>query len=152
MKNTMDNFWDRVDKSTDCWHWTGSKTSKGYGQFKLNGKNRLVHRVSYETLKGTIPDGLVVDHLCRNRGCVNPSHMDIVTSGENVLRGVGPTAQFARATHCIHGHPFDKNNTFIYKRSTTTERVCITRVCITCNRQSTRERRARLKLSSGRFI
>ncbi len=71
---------------TGCWHWTGAKTDKGYGRFYLNG-NKHAHRISYELLIGPIPNGLVIDHLCRNPSCVNPAHLEPVTHVENVKRG-----------------------------------------------------------------
>jgi hypothetical protein len=69
-----------------------------------------------ELFVGPIPEGLVIDHLCRNRGCINPTHMEPVTNAENVLRGEGPTAVNARKTHCKRGHPFDDVNTYVYAK------------------------------------
>jgi len=83
-----EKFWSRVDLSRDCWEWSASRNAQGYGQFAMNGKTRSAYRVSYEWLVGGIPDGLEIDHLCRNPSCVNPSHLEAVTHTENVRRGV----------------------------------------------------------------
>src|SRR3990167_5623746 len=104
-------FWAKVDKKglNDCWLWKGADT-QGYGHFKTKGKYLLAHRFAYETIVGLIPAGLTLDHLCRQRACVNPLHLEPVTRGENVLRGIGRSARNARKTHCIRGHPFDEAN------------------------------------------
>ena len=78
----------RIDRSGDCWVWTGSRTGAGYGQVWSRRGNRGVHRIVYEQLVGPIPDGLVIDHLCRNRSCCNPAHLEPVTMAENVRRGL----------------------------------------------------------------
>lgn len=98
-------FQARIDKRPDgCWHWTGSLGSDGYGRLSVDGKNLLAHRLSYEFSVGPIPDGLVIDHLCRNRACVNPGHLEPVTHQTNILRGAGEAAIHASKTHCVNGH------------------------------------------------
>lgn len=111
-------FWDKVDKRgpDECWEWKGGTCYKGYGRVvgTLPGRNdrRIrAHRVAYTLMVGLIPDGLVIDHLCRNRRCVNPAHMEVVTPSVNTLRGVGSPALNALKTHCKHGHEFTPNNT-----------------------------------------
>jgi hypothetical protein len=98
----------RIDASGDCWEWTGSRTPKGYGQVlvKIDGKwhNRRAHRLVWVALCGPIPGNLSLDHLCRNRGCVNPDHLEPVTERLNKLRGFGLPAMRARQLHCIRGH------------------------------------------------
>lgn len=127
----VDRFWSKVDKSGECWVWTAAKFGNGYGLFKpdYRGKSCLAHRVAYEIVVGPIPEGLTIDHLCRNHGCVNPSHLEAVTKRENTLRGVGPAAQHAQQTHCKHGHPFDDENTWIDSTGARHCRVCKRAAC-----------------------
>lgn len=94
-----------INQKTNCWIYMGVLSS-GYG--RLGGVS--VHRFVYEHYHGTIPAGLVCDHLCRVRSCCNPDHIEPVTQGKNVLRGVSPAAENARKTHCINGHPFSGAN------------------------------------------
>ena len=119
-------FWEKVTKTNKCWNWNGSKNKHGYGMFVIAGVRYLTHRLSYEFLKGEITNGLVIDHLCRNSGCVNPAHLEVVTTRVNVLRGIGLSAINIRKKVCIKGHPFTENNTKIRIRNSKQERVCIT--------------------------
>jgi hypothetical protein len=116
-----------VDKTQDCWNWTGA-LDNGYGRFQggpRGSKVHRAHRLAYELLVGPIPEGLVLDHLCRNRRCVNPDHLEPVTNRINVLRGEGWAASRARQTHCIHGHEFTPANTYVDpKRGTRGCREC----------------------------
>lgn len=95
-----------------CMEWTGGLNGVGYGQFYA-GRSSLsqtgkvyAHRWAYERVKGPIPDGMFLDHLCRNRRCVNPSHLEPVSPRENVIRGISPAAQHSKKTHCPKGHPY----------------------------------------------
>ena len=108
-------FWDKVEKTDGCWLWKGFKNYGGYGVIHAyKGKNFLAHRVSYELHKGKIPKEKYIDHLCRNRACVNPNHIELVTFKENILRGESFSAINAKKTHCPQGHEYSKENTIIH--------------------------------------
>lgn len=98
--------------SNGCFVWTAGISTQGYGKFKVGGKTALAHRWSYQLIKGEIPKGKVIDHLCRNRRCVNPDHLEAVENRENLLRGIGPSAINSAKTHCLNGHEFTAENTY----------------------------------------
>jgi len=133
-----DRFWAKVNKTATCWGWTACLNSNGYGMFKVAGRTVCAHRFAYELLVGPIPEGLVTDHLCRNRSCVNPGHLEPVTNAVNILRGVGVGATNALKTECFNGHPLSGENLYLYPGG---ERAC--RICIYArNRAWKRAKRA----------
>lgn len=104
-ERVVEVFWRQVEiaDADACWRWLGPHTPAGYARYHKHGE---AHRFIYELESGPIADGLQIDHLCRNRWCVNPAHMEAVTQKENVLRGVSPCAINARKTHCPQGHSY----------------------------------------------
>lgn len=138
-------FWAKIDKDGPggCWIWLGVRASQGqgYGRRTINGTKVYVHRWAYERFVGPIPDGLTIDHLCRNSLCCNPDHLEVVTGRENTLRSENPTALHARQTHCLRGHPFDDNNTYRYKNR---------RICRTCAREADKRRTPRYRATLTR--
>ena len=132
-------LWAKVHKGEGCWEWIG-KRSNGYGYFSMSHKYFKATRVIYELLVGAIPEGLHLDHLCRNRGCVNPTHLEAVTNRINGLRGTSFAAVNARKTRCPQGHPYDAANTGMSNGW---------RYCRICNAQWCRERRERKRIAAG---
>ena len=129
----VERFWAKVQKSAGCWEWIAGKDKDGYGLHHVAvGKSPArAHRFSYELVNGPITDGLHIDHLCRNRACVRPDHLEPVTCRENLLRGDGFAATNAAKTHCPKGHEYTPENTYVRKRM---------RSCRECKRQKDRER------------
>lgn len=99
----IERFWSRVVQTAGCWEWSGAH-SGGYGTTQRNQRTERAHRVAYELVVGPIPSGMELDHLCRNRGCVNPAHLEPVSHRENVLRGASPTVQRNLIGKCGNGH------------------------------------------------
>ena len=119
-----------------CWVWQGALTD-GYARGRVAGRTVGLHRAEYEHVHGPIPDGMQLDHLCRNRACLNPTHLEPVTQRENILRGEGVAATQARRTHCVRGH--DLSNARITKKGY--------RVCRACKRGERERLRARAVLA-----
>lgn len=111
-----------------CWEWQRARTPNGYGKIHINRSLQYVHRLSHEVWVGPLVDGLEVDHLCVNPPCANPAHLEAVTRRVNTLRSRNFTAEQARQTHCIHGHPFNQANTYIAPNGSRNCRECRKRV------------------------
>ena len=126
-----DRFWAKVDKGIFCWEWLGSK-SNGYGRFWFEGRLVQAHRWAYETVAGPIPEGLELDHLCRVRHCVNPSHLEPVTHYQNIIRGF---PGMPRRAHCPDGHPLSGDNLYVSPKAE--------RHCRACRRAADARRRPR---------
>jgi hypothetical protein len=125
-RNTEESFWAKVDKSGDCWVWQGW-TRRGYGQYSLWGRSWGVHQIAYILEHGSTPEGLQIDHLCRNRACVRASHLEAVTQLENLHRGFSPSALNIGKTHCPKGHEYTEDNTYRNNKGS--------RSCLTCRRE-----------------
>lgn len=120
----MERFWSKVNKTDTCWLWTACITPNGYGLFKYKGKVERAHRIAYQVDKGDIPKGLVIDHLCRIKHCVNPDHLEAVTQRENVLRGESLAAINARKTHCKRGDKLSGDNLYLDFKGKRYCRIC----------------------------
>lgn len=138
-----ERFWEKVQRGQNHWLWLGSKTKLGYGTIwdsERQGKS-MAHRVSWEIANGQkIPDGLVIDHLCRTPSCVNPEHLEVVTVAVNTERGLAGEVggrKNRNKTHCPQGHPYSPENTYYYNEGRT-------RVCRTCAIEKTQARRKKL--------
>lgn len=133
----IERWREQVEKTDACWLWIGAKQSGGYGRFKAEGgragKVVLVHRWTYEHFVGPIPDGLTIDHLCRNTSCVNPAHMEPVTREVNAWRGNTNKDK----THCAYGHELTPENVYVAPKRPTT-RDC--RKCRKARRRARYER------------
>jgi hypothetical protein len=105
-------FWSKVTEVGDCWEWQGANRD-GYGHLNVNGRHMGAHRVAYEVERGPIPDGMVLDHLCRNPSCVRPDHLEPVRQRENLRRGDTVIASALTRTHCPHGHERTPANTLM---------------------------------------
>lgn len=109
-----------VDRVTGCWVWTGTVNNRGYGRFDRG----YAHRASWEIHRGPIPPGLVIDHLCENRMCVNPAHLRTITNRQNILSSSSPSVQRYWLNVCIRGHDLtDPAN--VYRRPRTGHRTCL---------------------------
>jgi HNH endonuclease len=102
-----------IEPNSGCWLWIGYQSTRGYGRIFVTGiKTRFAHLIVYQTLGNQMPEGCEADHLCRNKLCVNPLHLEFVPHKINILRGESPSAKCAKQTHCVHGHLFDEANTY----------------------------------------
>lgn len=141
MRKTLEErFTEKQDRSGGpmaCWPWTGALDQNGYGAFWDGRSMRKAHRVIYETLVGPVPDGLQLDHLCRNRACTNTAHLEPVTARENSMRGETIAAANAAKTHCPVGHEYTPDNTMRSKLGK--------RQCRRCHREWHARKRASMR-------
>ena len=124
---------------TGCWEWIGARDSRGYGNVRVRGRVRKAHRVIYEETRGSIPDGMECDHLCRVPWCVNPAHLELVAHAENVRRGAArwvPGARQRAKRRCPRGHAYTKSNTYVQPSTGG-------RACRACDRDRKRARAGR---------
>lgn len=137
-RSVEDRFWSKVEKTDGCWVWRGTLTKTGHGHFWLEGRMVRAHRLSYTMLVGEIPNGLSLDHLCRDKLCVNPAHLEAVPQIENVLRGAGPTAENAKKEVCKNGHPLSGRNLKLKPQNGRPHRYC--RECLNATNRMRRMR------------
>lgn len=122
-----ERFWQKVALSAEpdgCLLWMAALDPHGYGRFGTTTGTVFAHRFAFELVVGPIPEGLQLDHLCRVHSCVNPAHLEPVTGHENTIRGISGSAINARKTVCVHGHPFDEENTSYLTRGGRQCRAC----------------------------
>lgn len=134
--STLERFWSKVVKTSGCWGWKAAIRADGYVNFWDGDARKMkrAHRYGYEAVNGPVSPGLVLDHLCRNRSCVNPDHLEPVTQQTNALRGIGLPAINAEKTHCIKGHELAGQNLYMEGSG---------RRCVTCRKDAARRYEAR---------
>ncbi len=148
---TLTRFMEKVRVTDGCWEWLGHKDKEGYGQFSVGSRTDnsrrtvLAHKFHYELLNGPIPSGFELDHTCRNRGCVRPDHLEVVTPKVNIQRGETGKWQGKR-THCPQGHLFDEANT--YRPPSGRGRYC--RICNREYSRRYRENKKKKEVTNGK--
>lgn len=131
----------RVNKTETCWNWTGCVANNGYSKLRIQNKHTSAHRIFYKWFKGEIEDGLQIDHLCRNKLCVNPGHLEAVTPKINILRSEGVGAKNSRRNSCIRNHPLSGENLYMTPDGRRECKVCL-------NLRSETYRASRTKIQS----
>lgn len=129
---TFDEILERITITpAGCWEFSGAHLPSGYGSVRFNGRTHVLHKLMWEQKHGPVTQGLQLDHLCRNRGCCNPDHVEPVTQKVNLLRGIGFAAVNSRKTHCDHGHEYTPINTYTSPAGD--------RRCRTCRKENRRK-------------
>jgi len=142
-QRVVDRIMARIVRTPDgCWNWPGAKRAGGYGHVGWHDetktpRNESTHRALYKHFNGEVPEGFDLDHLCRNRSCCNPEHLEAVTRRENLLRGKTTPARRAAVTHCPSGHGYTPENTRVDKKG---RRIC-KECCRTRNRSISKEKK-----------
>lgn len=127
MDQVLEDLWDKIKVNENgCWIVQTRSLDRGYARLRLDGKFQRVHRFTYEVNKGKIPSGLQIDHLCKNRTCCNPEHLEAVTQKENLLRSDGVNTRNSKKTHCPKGHEYTPDNIYIQKTKYSLGRRCKT--------------------------
>lgn len=127
IEKTKKKLLTKITKNGECWQWFGNKDRHSYGKIWIKGKLKTAHRVSYEIFVGEIKEGMAIDHICRNRSCINPKHLRQLTWAQNAMASDGICPTFKKRTHCKNGHPFSGSNLVIYKNQPNARkcRTCI---------------------------
>lgn len=131
----------QIDANNGC--WLIKPTSNGYVRWRFENRNWPVHRLMFELFYHKIPEKLVLDHICRSRNCVNPTHLRMCLSEENVMVGEGVTARNAAKTHCVNGHKLDEKNLYFHRSGNSMCRQC--KKCTSRRFKEYKERQAKLK-------
>lgn len=132
---TLATFLSNIRRTDSCWLWTGKTNGRGYGKLYYGGRTERAHRLSFKLFRHDIPDELVIDHLCNNKVCVNPEHLDAVTQQVNVGRYY---AAKAPKPVCVNGHAMTYHNTYQYGNR---------KICKECKRETTRKWRQKLRVA-----
>lgn len=132
----------KIIDENGCWIWSGPLAhGTGYGSLHWRGGPKLVHRVSYIVYKGEIESKMVIDHLCRNKLCFNPDHLESVTTKENILRGTSPAAINSKKEYCINGHNLEEN-AYTYDSK---------RLCRVCRKDAAKRFRDKSEFVDGKY-
>lgn len=130
-KTALSRFIDKIDIAENgCWNWTAALSPNGYGVLGIDGRTIKAHRFAYEYFVGQIPPELEIDHLCRNRICSNPAHLEPVTHYENLIRGNKRPS--SHSNYCKHGHLYTQDNTYYHPNR-------VGRECVACRSEQRRK-------------
>ena len=120
----LDRFWSKVERTKSCWNWKAATYRDGYGIFGLDGGVVRAHRLAYELLVGEIPIDKELHHICKNKLCVNPYHLEAITHREHQRKFNGLISNQLLRIHCPHGHEYNEKNTYVSKKGSRYCRIC----------------------------